>query len=68
MKRDQVFVRAQDPTGKWGSADVLDLTDESFRAFLVEMLRRAGIVVYLKDELVDGEEITYHTRTTFEEE
>lgn len=63
VKRNQVFVRAQTPSGRWVSADVLDLDDESYRIFTTEMLRRSEIVVSLRDEHVDGEHLTYRTRT-----
>ena len=62
MKRQQVFVRAQDETGKWFSCDVLDLDDDSFRAFVADMLFRAGIVHGVRDEAVEGERITYRAR------
>jgi hypothetical protein len=40
VSRNQVFVRAQDANGRWVSADVLDLDEESFRAFTLSMLYR----------------------------
>ena len=60
MKRGQVFVRGRDPNGKWGAIDVLDLDEPSFRAFVMEMFKRAQIVVALKDESVEGDHIEYH--------
>ncbi len=68
MKIQQVFVRAQDPNGKWGAADVMDIDDKSFRAFVIDMLMRAGVVVHLKDEVVEREDITYYTEVPFEKE
>lgn len=62
MKRGQVFVRAKSPSGKYGTHDVLDLEDESFKAFVVEMLKRGGLVVSIKDEFVSGEEIEYKSK------
>lgn len=67
MKRGQVFVRAQDPNGKWGNADVLDLDDDSFKAFVVSQLIQAGFVVGLHPQFVEGDEITYKCETPFVE-
>ena len=39
-----VFTRAKDPNGKWGACDAMDLTDESFRSFVLHMLYRLGAV------------------------
>ena len=57
MKRLQVFVRAKSPSGRWHSADVLDLDDASFRAFVMDVLFGAGLVCGIKPERVDTEEI-----------
>lgn len=62
MKRGQVFVRAQDETGRFGSADVLDLDGESFRAFVLGVLFRAQIVTGLRDEAVEGDHIRLTVR------
>lgn len=45
-----VYVRAKSPSGKWGAFDALDLTDESFRRFVLRNLVDAGCVVALMDE------------------
>lgn len=50
MRRRQVLVRAIKADGKWGSVDVLDLDDESFRAFVLDKLYSAGLVVQMSDE------------------
>lgn len=50
LPRGVLFVRAQDPHGKWGSADFLDLTLESQVRFLAEILVRHQMVVTLKQE------------------
>ena len=63
MKKGQVFVRAQTPSGKWVSADFLDLTLESQQVFLMDLMVRHHLVVGLKRELVLGDEITYTTKT-----
>lgn len=48
ISRGSVYVRAQDPKGKWGSHDVLDLTEESFRAFICAQLIKHGFLHYIK--------------------
>ncbi len=62
MKRGQIFVRAKKKDGSWGSVDVLDLDEQSFRAFILEMLIRQSIVCSIKDEFVEGDDIQYHER------
>ena len=62
MKKAQVFVRAKTPSGRWVSADFLDLTTDSKLNFLCDMLCRCGVVVHIKDEAVEGERIRYETR------
>ena len=57
MKRGQVWVRAKDANGEWGTADVLDLDEVSFRAFVIDVLMRVGLVTAHKCEFCDGEEI-----------
>ena len=51
MRRQQVFVRAIKANGKWGSVDVFDLDDESFRAFVVKRLWASGQIVILRDDV-----------------
>jgi hypothetical protein len=50
MRRQQVLVRAIKTDGKWGSVDVLDLDEESFRAFVLDKLYSAGLVARMSDE------------------
>jgi hypothetical protein len=57
-----VFVRAVDDTGRWGTSDVLDLDDESFRVFVAGMLMRAGIACGLADDYVEGAHIALRLR------
>ena len=45
-----VYVRAIGTNKKWGAHDVMDLCDESFRAFVVWRLAEAGMVVRLAGE------------------
>ncbi len=62
MKRGQVFVRARSKRGKWESVDVLDLDEESFKAFVIEKFRQHEMVSGLKDEYCDGEQIELRER------
>lgn len=62
MKRGQVFVRATDETGRWGTVDVLDLDEDSFRAFVVETFVRAEVVTSIREEMVEGERIRYRAK------
>jgi hypothetical protein len=62
MKRGQVFVRAQDPDGRWHTADVLDLDQPSFNAWVTDVLFRAGLIVGLRDEsLPTSVRVEYHS-------
>ena len=44
MRRGQVLVRAIKAKGSWGNVDVLDLDEESFRAFVIDKLCIFGLV------------------------
>lgn len=57
MKRGQVFVRALGTNEIWGPHDVMDLTEESFRAWVVDKLIGAEIVASLTDARADGREV-----------
>ena len=67
MKKGQVFVRAKDKNGRWYSADVLDLDQRSFNAFVVDQLFRGGNTVGVKDEFCLGEDIEYQSTVEKEE-
>lgn len=60
MKRGQVFVRGINKEGEWGNIDVLNLDDRSFKVFILDRLFKNGLVVGLKDEVVEGERITLY--------
>jgi hypothetical protein len=64
MKRGQVVVRGQLADGSWGTVDALDLDTESFRAFVLDVLSRAGLVATIREKYVDGESIPYRARQT----
>ena len=49
MKHD-VFVRAQTSDNRWETVNAMDLTDESFKRFVLNKLAEAGIVASLFDE------------------
>lgn len=50
MRRRQVLVRAIKVNGDWGNVDVLDLDEESFRAFVLGKLCSGKLVVRISDE------------------
>ncbi len=62
MKRGQVFVRGKLADDSFGSIDVLDLDDESFRVFTLDMLDKAGLVVKLQDKVTCGEHLVLRAR------
>jgi hypothetical protein len=67
VKHGQVFVRGVRADGTFGNIDALNLDDASFRAFVLDVLFRAGAVVGIKDEETRGEHITYRERDALRE-
>jgi hypothetical protein len=59
-RRDQVFVRAVSPKGVSHVCDVLDLDEESFRAFVVNALLRGCLVTGLRD--APGPDLRFRSR------
>jgi len=55
MRFEKVYVRARMPNGLWDSVDAMLLTDDSFRAAVLDWLIKAGVVVAVKDEYSGGE-------------
>lgn len=49
IDRGQVFVRAQVDGNRWDSVDVLDLDDESFRRFVINIFTQDGRLTGLLD-------------------
>ena len=45
----QVFVRAKTADSRWATVDAMDLTDESFKRFILTKLAEAGIVAAMGD-------------------
>ena len=45
-----VYVRAQTSDNRWATVNAMDLTDESFKRFVLNKLAEAGIVGALIDE------------------
>lgn len=62
IKRGQVFVRAKSPSGIWGNHDILDLTDETFKAYIVDTLLRGGHLLGIKPDLIPGKEIELESK------
>ena len=50
IEKGQAFVRAINADGKWGSVDVLNLTEESFKRFVITNLNEIGSVVCINSE------------------
>jgi hypothetical protein len=67
MKRGQVFVKAFDENGVWGTVDALDLDEVSWRAFVMDRLQRAGLVFGMKEDLCEGQTVTYRARRVDDE-
>lgn len=63
IKLNQIFVRAKNKRGKWINADVMELDDESFRAFVMHRLFESGLVCGIRPDAVEGEPIVLRTRT-----
>jgi len=45
-----VFVRAKTSDSRWASVDVMDLTEESFRLFMLRKLKEMNTVAHLPEE------------------
>jgi hypothetical protein len=56
----EVYVRAQTIDNRWASVNAMDLTDESFKRFVLNKLAEAGIV----GALVDESEVSLKTHLT----
>ena len=48
--KHEVYVRAQTSDNRWATVNAMDLTDESFKRFVLNKLAEAGIVGSLFDE------------------
>ena len=59
MKHD-VYVRAQTSDNRWATVNAMDLTNESFKRFVLNKLAEAGIV----SSIVDESDIFYETELT----
>lgn len=64
MKRGQIFVRGIEArTGKMGTVDILDLDEESFRAWLLDRFIKEGLLPEVTSEhLIRGDRIIYRER------
>jgi len=60
VRKGQVLVRAIQADGKWGNVDVLNLDEESFRAFVLQRLWIGGLLMRTVDE--SGEEVILKER------
>lgn len=57
----RVYVRARDETGKWGSAEITDLSEDSFRRFIGQILCECQILC----GLISEDELVYETKKGF---
>ncbi len=66
MKRGEVFVRAQDPNGRWGTSDVLDLDLTSRCLFILDRMVACKVVVAMREP--EGDSIPLRRMTPYSEE
>lgn len=62
MKRGRVFVKAADEKGRFGTVDALDLDDDSFRAFILDRLVDAQVIIAVPSDDAPGPDIIYRTK------
>lgn len=63
MKRGMILVEALGPNGMPCGADALDLDDESFRLFVLNVLWQKGAVVAVDPSEVQGNDIQLRMRS-----
>lgn len=51
----KVYVRAKTSDNRWATVDAMDLTDESFKKFILNKLAEAGIVAAMDEVYVELE-------------
>lgn len=49
LDKGQIFTRAINKEGKWAAVDVLNLTEESFKRFVLAKLNTIGVVCIVRD-------------------
>lgn len=49
-----IYIRVQEASGAWVTIDARDATEAQFRDWLLRLLHRAGWVVALRPEGLDG--------------
>ncbi len=57
----EVYVRARTADDRWATVNAMDLTDESFKRFILRALAQAGIVAAIVD---DGSTVDLETKLT----
>lgn len=65
MKHDQYLVRCK-IKGQFYNVDVLDLEEESFRAFVLSRLAIGRLLVGIKEEYIETEHIEYQVKKHLE--
>ena len=63
----KVFVRALGTDGRYGAANACDLTEESFRRFVLDKLIDAGVVYFVEDK-DNAEGNPYQARVPLEDD
>lgn len=58
------YVRAKTPEGEWVACHTSDLTEESFRQFVMQVLCKAGLVV----GVMSDDPLTLYTKPDWKEE
>ena len=58
--KHEVYVRAQTSDNRWATVNAMDLTDESFKRFVLNKLAEAGIV----GSIIDESDVFYETELT----
>lgn len=46
----EVYVRAKTSDNRWATVNAMDLTDESFKRFILRSLAQAGIIAAIIDD------------------
>lgn len=57
----EVFVRARTSDNRWATVNAMDLTDESFKRFILRTLVNAGLLAAIID---DGTTLDLETKLT----
>ena len=62
IQENQCFVRAINTDAKWDSVDVLNLTDESFRRFILTKLSEIEVIATIRQQEDEEEKPLYERK------